>query len=375
MFAVGLFDVPQTGNLSVDVRSEEHTALARKLASAATVLAKNTNNILPLTSAIKKIAVIGDDGDAKPIYSGDGSGHVIASKVVTPLTGIKTRAGSGVSVSYAPSSSVNQAVLNAKSADVAIVFLGTTSSEGVDRPNLSLGLVQTTLVEAVLKAQPRTIVVIHSPGAVLMPWGVNAAAILCAFLPGEVDGNAIADVLFGDVNPSARLPVTFPSSQDQIAVNTVKQYPGINNEAAYSEGLYVGYRWYDANGESPLFPFGHGLSYTTFRYNDLKIQGSLSSGFLISVTITNTGKVVGAEVVQLYIGYPINAYEPPQSLKGFKKIQLNPGQSRTIVFTLVKKDLSIWDVRQDNWTVVSGKFSVYIGASSRDIRVGGSFQV
>jgi len=280
-----------------------------------------------------------------------------------------------VKVTYASSSSVQQAVQNAINADVAIVFVGVTSSEGIDRPNLSLGAVQDNLVTAVIQAQPRTIVVVHSPGAVLMPWAFQAAAVLCAFLPGEVDGSAIADVIFGDVNPSARLPLTFPASETEIPVNTVRQYPGINNEASYSEGLLVGYRWYDANGFAPLFPFGHGLSYTSFKYSNFHIQGTVSSGWLISITLTNSGNRTGAEVAQLYIGYPPSTGEPPQSLRGFKKVSLNPGQSRSIVFTLSKKDVSIWDVVSDDWKVVQGKFSVFVGASSRDIRAGGSFQV
>jgi beta-glucosidase len=315
--------------------------------------------------------VIGDDGNDNPTAVGGGSGHVNTPYIITPLHGIQMRAGSGVDVSYANSGSISNAVNIAKNANVAIVFVACDSSEGSDRPNLSLPGNQDALVEAVAQAQPNTIVVIHSPGAVLMPWANKISSIVAAFLPGQEDGNAIASILFGDVNPSARLPVTFPMTQDQIPVNTPIQYPGINGQTEYSEKLLVGYRWYDAKNVAPLFPFGHGLSYTTFEYSNLTVTGSGRQGS-IRFNVRNSGKVAGSEVPQLYLGYPLSAGEPPKVLRGFQKITLTPGQSQSVSFTLGTRDVSIWDVVKHDWASVSGTFDVLVGASSRDIRLRGT---
>jgi len=319
--------------------------------------------------------VIGDDASANPIFYGEGSGYVVATNVITPLAGIKARVGSSVTVNYASSQSVTNAVKVASTADIAIIFVGVTSSEGSDRTDLSLGASQNALVSAVIQAQPNSIVVVHSPGAVLMPWAGNAEAIICAFLPGEEDGHSIADVLFGDVNPGGKLPVTFPASENQIPVNTIPQYPGINNEAAYSEQLLVGYRWYDVHSYKPLFPFGHGLSYTTFDYRNLQINGALPSGIMVNIEIYNTGKRSGAEVVQLYVRYPTAAHEPTRSLRGFRKVLLHPSESKTVTFKLENKDVSIWDVNINNWSVFHGTFTIDVGSSSRDIRASGTFVV
>jgi len=365
LFAVGIMDNPPTGNLGVNVTSAEHNMLSRALAIEGTVLLKNEKNILPL-SKNAKIAVLGDDGQNNVIVIGGGSGHVIPPYVVTPYAGIKAVVNSAT---YAPTSPLQNAVAAAKAADVAVVFVGVFSSEGSDRPNLSLGNGQDELIAAVAAAQPNTVVVIHSPGAVLVPWINSVPAAIAAFYPGEEAGNAIADVLFGDANPSGKLPITFPLTEDQVPANTTAQYPGINDEGSYSEGLFVGYRWYDRYNQDPAFPFGHGLSYTTFEYSNLQIKGLTISG-----SVQNTGKVAGAEVVQLYIGYPESANEPPKVLRGFKKLRLQPGVSGVFSFTLTEHDLSIWDITTVDWTVIHGTFSVYVGSSSRDIRLKGVFQ-
>jgi beta-glucosidase len=324
---------------------------------------------------VKNIAVLGDDGDIHPIATGGGSGHVIPPYVVTPLKGIAARVGSGVNVTYASTNDVNHAVQLAKAADVAIVFVATESSEGGDRASLSLGDAQDNLVAAVANAQSRTVVVAHNPGAVLMPWANSVAAIVAAFYPGQEDGNAIASVLFGDVNPSGKLPITFPVEQSQIPVNTPEQYPGVNKEGQYSEKLLVGYRWYDAKNVQPLFPFGHGLSYTAFSYSNLKISGNVNSTITVNADVKNSGQVPGAEVAQLYIGFPQSAGEPPKQLKGFRKVLLQPGQTQTLSFLLQAQNLSIWDVTVHNWKLVRGTFGVFVGSSSRDLRLQGSFTV
>jgi len=371
MFAVGLFDNAQTGDLGVDSRSDSHNQLARQLSAASTVLLKNTGNILPIdTSKVKKIAILGDDGSKSVTVAGGGSGGVRSSYVVSPLEGIKDRAGAGVQVTYAPTNPIDEAVKLAQAADLAIVFAGTSSSEGSDRGSLNLGNNQDELIAAVVAAQPRTVVVVHTPGSLVMPWSASVPGILNAWMPGQETGNAIADVLFGDVNPSGRLPVTFPTSQSLIPVNTQKQYPGVNDEADYSEELLMGYRWYDAKNVMPAFPFGHGLSYTTFGYYNLRV-----TGMKVMFDVKNLGSRAGAEVAQLYLGFPASAGEPPQVLRNFQKVQLPAGQTQTITFTLTNADVSIWNVARHNWAVVTGSFGVFVGSSSRDIRLKGTLTV
>ena len=218
-------------------------------------------------------------------------------------------------------------------------------------------------------AQPNTVVVGVAPGPVLMPWAHSAAAVALAFMPGLEYGHAIADVLYGDVNPSGRLSLTMPNKWNEIGF-TPANWPGVNGAANYSERLEVGYRWYDSHKVEPAFPFGHGLSFTTFEYSELKVAGRD-----VSLTVANTGKVVGAEVVQLYVQFPAAAGEPPQQLRAFDKVTIRAGESAPVSFTLTDADLSIWDVDAKAWSLVKGVFGVAVGASSRDLRVKGSLTV
>lgn len=186
-------------------------------------------------------------------------------------------------------------------------------------------------------------------------------------------GNALASILFGDVNPSGKLPLTFPVQESDLPIKTKAQYPGINNQTTYSEKLLVGYRWYDATNTEPLFPFGHGLSYTSFNYSNLQILSS----YQITFDLTNTGKYDGAEVAQLYLQYPESAGEPPRVLRGFKKIFLKQGETQKVEFVGLeeKPDLSIWDVSIGDWKVINGVFKVFVGSSSRDHRLSGDLVV
>jgi len=271
-------------------------------------------------------------------------------------------------VNYAPSNPSSTAAATAKAADLAIVFVASQSSEGSDRASLSLPDGQDDLIAAIVAAQPNTIVIVHGPAPIVMPWASSVSTIVYGFYPGQEDGNSIADVLFGDINPSARLPVTFPVTQAQIPINTPAQYPGINKQANYSEGLLVGYRWYDAMNVAPLFPFGHGLSYTSFDYSNLQISGS--KPIVVSVDIHNNGTIEGAEVPQLYLGFPASAGEPPKVLRRFTKVPVMAGKLLTVTFdALQDQDFSIWDVTLHDWTVVHGTFNLYVGASSKDIRL------
>lgn len=375
LFMVGLMNETQpTGNLSAPVESTAHAQLAQQLAQAGTVLVKNDGNLLPLSvHSINTIAVLGDDGSAQLTVTGGGSGHVIPPYIISPLSAVQQLVGPDVKVLYAPTSPASAAAALAAQADVAIVFVATTSSEGSDRANLSLGAAQDDLVEAVSGAQKNSIVVVHTPGAVEMPWAGGVPAIAVGFMPGQMDGAAIASVLFGESNPSGRLPVTFPVTWPN-AWPTQPQYPGIDNQAQYSEGLLVGYRWYDANNVAPLFPFGHGLSYTNFTYSNLRISPPSSAGvFTFNFSLANTGSYNGAEVPQLYIGYPASAGEPPRVLRSFSNVYLLTGQSTYVSWQLGQSDLSIWNVSSSDWSPIYGTFTAYIGASSRDFRLQSTF--
>jgi len=256
------------------------------------------------------------------------------------------------------------------SADVAIVFMSTSSKEGYDRVNLDFPNDQTNVVNAVIAGQPNTIVVCFHPGAILMPWASKAAAVVNMFMPGLEVGHALADILWGDVNPSGRLPLTMPNKNNEISF-TQAQYPGINGAANYTEKLEVGYRWYDSHKVTPNFPFGHGLSYTSFTYSNLRIDG-----MTVKCNIVNTGNFKGAEVAQLYIGFPSLAGEPPMQLKGFFKTDiLLPGSQVTVTFQLTDRDLSIWDVTLHGWKKLSGDYIINVGASSRDFRLTGKLTI
>jgi len=382
MFAVGIFDKNQTGDFNANVTRPEHYDLSRKLISNSTVLLKNDRQILPINAAnVTTIAVLGDAGDLKPVVSGYGSGQVYPAHIVSALEGIKARLGNNtnINVVYAPTQPIDQAINAAKSADYALVFTGTSSSEGGDRANLSLPDADNSLIKGVAAVNPRTVVVVTSPGHILLPWSDSVPAILASLLPGEQFGHAIADLLFGAVNPCARLPITLPNIENEVGF-TPLQYPGVNLESNYSEGLQIGYRWYDAHQVTPRFPFGHGLSYTTFKYGNVvafphKHAKNGLTGVTVVVNVKNAGPVAGAEVVQLYLGYPPAANEPPKQLRGFEKVYLEAGQVAQVKFDLSNQDISIWDVKTHDWTVVPGAYQIMVGASSRDIRLTGSFQV
>jgi beta-glucosidase len=378
MFQFGIFDNPPTGNLNSTVMSPAHNQFVRDAAVAGTVLLKNGGGLLPLGPSVHSIAVIGSLASVSPASVGGGSASVTLPYNITPLMGITSRAGGGVTVSYAQGdgASVAQAVQLATNSDVAIVCVGQQTSEGSDRVNLSLPNSQDALISAVAAVNSHTIVVMYESSAALMPWANQVAAILMAWYPGQENGNSLAQVLFGDVNPSAKLPVTIPLSSNQVPASTTAQFPGVNGHAVYSEGLEIGYRWYDANQVTPLFPFGFGLSYTIFGYSNLTVGAVSPSGQVqIGFDLTNTGSFPGAEVPQLYLGFPAAAGEPPKLLKGFQKISLSPGQTQHVTFNLDWEDLANWDPVARGWIVTPGTFQAMVGASSRDIRLTAAFTV
>jgi beta-glucosidase len=277
-----------------------------------------------------------------------------------------------------PADLLGQATALAARSDVAIVYANDFESEGGDLANIDLPGTQNEMIRAVAAANPNTIVVLNTGSAVTMPWLGQVKGVFEAWYPGQRAGDAIAALLFGDTNPSGKLPVTFPSSLAQVPAATPAQWPGTNGAVQYSEGLKVGYRWYDANDLTPLFPFGYGLSYTSFRYSRLR----LSSGRLdehgrlqATVDVTNTGKRAGADVVQLYLGAPTATGEPASQLKAFAKVDLAPRQTKTVRLALTAQDASYWNSDAQAWTLGAGTYSVRVGDSSRDLALSATFRV
>src|SRR4051794_3700184 len=504
----GQLDRTSTGSHDAVVTSEEHQDFAEQLSEQGTVLLKNDHGVLPIDDrSAGSVAVIGAAAQTNPIYTGGGSATVVPSGTVTPLDGIRARAGDDVDVTYAagtagtaepplidtavltPASggghgltaeyfsspdlsgtpaitrvdptvhvtgdppglsgtwsarwtgtftptvsglqrfsfngsgimrlyiggklvldSANQlsivavdlpagtpvpirveyvaksgfaglfpvslrlgwsppdpaqlkaAVDAARAADVAVVFVNDIRTEGADLPTLALPGDQDALIEAVAAANPHTVVVLDTGGPVLTPWRDKVAGIFEAWYPGQENGDAIASLLFGDVNPSGKLPVTFPRSDDQGPLTSPERFPGVNDTVRYDEGLLVGYRFYDARGQQPAYQFGHGLSYTTFSYGRLRVLRSFQrGGAIVKVRVANTGEREGAETVQLYVGFPARAGEPPKVLKAFRKVQLDPGTRATVTLTLDRRDLSVWDGHR--WVSPSGRYRLMVGSS------------
>jgi beta-glucosidase len=354
-----------------------NAALALKLGAEGIVLLKNAGGQLPLqTNALHSLAVIGPFA-AHAMTGGGGSSKVNPILTVDPVAGIHQFVGSDVRISEDAGTNVAAAVAAAKAADVAILMLGDRQAEGRDHP-ISLSEDQDALAAAVLAANPHTVVVLKSGGPVLMPWAGQAPAILEAWYPGEEDGAAVAAVLFGAVNPSGKLPITFPKRDEDLPLQTADQYPGVQNTAQYSEELLVGYRWYDAQKIEPLFPFGHGLSYTTFAYSNLKVAPpTRAKNVTVQFDLANTGSRAGAEVVQLYMGLPSlpNVPQPSRQLKGFRRVELEAGKSAHVTFTLDARALSYWDAASHGWKIAPGSYTIWAASSSRDLRLTQTFDV
>jgi len=261
---------------------------------------------------------------------------------------------------------IASAVAAARAASTAVVVVSdNTETEAADRFSLNLPSAQDELISAVAAANPHTVVVVNAGAPVAMPWLSHVAAVVDAWYPGESNGTALASVLYGSTNPSGHLPVTFPENLSQVPASTPQQFPGVNGKVHYSEGINVGYRWYDANNITPMFPFGFGLSYTSFAFSKLHISpGNQATAVKVTARVTNTGKVAGSDVAQLYLGDPPVAGEPPRQLKGFQRVTLNPGQSTKVTFSLNRQDLAYWNTAANNWVVPEGRFQVYVGDSS-----------
>jgi beta-glucosidase len=385
-FACGIIDYPVKKGV-VDVESGFDTA--RRLAEQSTVLLKNSNAVLPLDRAkVHSILIIGAHADTSMI-SGGGSAQVDPPGrpgakwqehiwfPTSPLKAVSAKVP-GASVQFDSGANRESAAELAKKSDVAIVFAHQWTSEGMDLPDLSLPEYQDGLIEKVATANPRTIVVLETGTAVTMPWLDKVSGVVEAWYAGSKGADAVANILFGDVNPSAKLPMTFPRSEEDLPHRQIATPPpgaksvgeGMKTGEAkasfsvhYDEGVKVGYKWYDAENKTVLFPFGYGLSYTAYSYSALKVTPGTEA--TVTFTVKNTGSRAGREIAEVYAALPASAAEPPKRLVGWSKVQLNPGESREVSVTVDLKYLSIFDEAADGWKLVPGEYSFMVGGSSR----------
>ncbi len=358
-----------------------HHRLAREAAGRSIVLLKNDGGVLPL-AAEQSVAVIGAFA-SEPRYQGGGSSHVNPTRLDVPVDEIRA---AGHTVTYAQGFSTDgspvdsaDAITAATEADVAVVFLGLAASqesEGFDRDDIELPAEQIELLTEILAVQPRTVVVLAHGGVLRLGPIAAAPAVLDGALLGQAGGGAIADVLVGVVNPSGRLTETVPVRlQDTPAY---LNFPNENSHIRYGEGIYVGYRWYDARDMEVSYPFGHGLSYTTFEYSDLSVASNgPGEGVDVEVTVTNTGTRAGRDVVQIYTSKPDSRVgRPPRELKGFAVTRdLEPGENESVSVTIDRDDLAYWDTRVDRWIVEPGEYAIHAGASSRDVRLSATVEL
>jgi beta-glucosidase len=392
MFELGQFDDPINSLTPIDFATNGQRI--QDIGEQGSVLLKNDNRALPLKAeALNSVALIGAPtfaGAAKFNSQGPSDAIVVTSPyTVTPEQGLNNALdalGSDATVTYNNASDIAAAAALAARSDVAVVMVGDISREGVDRTSLALpvrdGVNQDALVAAVVAANPNTVVVLKNGGPVLLPWLDSVPAVLEAWYPAQEDGNIVANLLFGIENPSGKLPISFPTQEREAAFATTAQFPGIDPDGAgplpltatYSEGLEMGYRWYDANNVKPTFAFGHGLSYTDFEISKLVVTPKTTDGthkIDVSFFIENTGDVAGAEVGQVYLGLPASADQPPKRLVGFDKVALNPGEKQRVTVTIdpdaSNHPLSVWDEASDKWTTPNGEYTVYVGNSSDNV--------
>lgn len=382
--------------------TDEHALAGRHIAEEGIVLLKNDNAVLPLDlNKTKKILVVGENA-IKAMTVGGGSSSLKARYEVSPLDGIKKRVGSQAEVVYArgyvgdasgnyngvhsgqdltetrsESELIADAVNQAKSADV-VIFIGglnksdNQDSEGHDRKSLGLPYDQDKLISELVKANKNLVVVNVSGNAVAMPWVKEVPSIVQTWYNGTESGTALASILLGDVNPSGKLPFTFPVKLDDVGAHKLDAYPGVNKEADYKEGIFVGYRWVDKEKIKSLFSFGYGLSYTTFEYGKVtadKKEVTRDGKISFTVKVKNTGARDGAEIVQLYISdLKSSLLRPLKELKGFEKVYLKAGEEKEVTMSIDKSALSFFDAAKHEWVAENGDFEALIGASSSDIK-------
>jgi len=381
MFAHGLVDHPVVPG-PIDMAA--HAAVTRSAAEAGAVLLRNEDRILPLSPAVRSIAIIGSHADVG-VLSGGGSSQVypvggnaapgiaptgwpgpVVYYPSSPMAAIRRQAPNA-NVRFASGDDPAEAARLARDSEVAIVFAHQWTSESIDT-SLTLPDRQDALIAAVAAANPRNVVVLETGGPVLMPWLNQVRGVLEVWYPGTAGGEAVANLLFGRVNPSGRLPISFPRDESQLprrAVDGIGNTPQQPIEVNYSEGAAIGYRWYEARGLDPLFPFGHGLSYSEFAYSGL--SATMRGGELnVSFTVRNTGRVAGHAVPQVYVGPEAGGWEAPKRLGAFARVRLAPGAQRRLTLSVDPRLLALF--RDGQWNVASGAYRVMLGASARDVR-------
>lgn len=401
-----IFRTSMSGNKPAGAMcSEAHYAAARQIGGEGIVLLKNDNNVLPIEKAAK-LLVVGENA-LKMMTVGGGSSSLKVQREISPLDGLKELAPAGTVIDYArgyvgdvtgeyngvtsgqdlsesrsAEELIAEAVAKASEADYVIFFGGLNKSAGqdcedADRESLSLPYAQDEVIKALAKANKNLIVVNISGNAVAMPWVKQVPAILQAWFLGSEAGHSIADVIFGETNPSGKLPMTFPVKLEDVGAHALGEYPGVKRADAdvwdekYNEGILVGYRWHDTKKIKPLFPFGYGLSYTTFSYGKPVVdRKTLKAGETMTVTVavTNTGSREGSEIVQLYVtDVKAPVERPAKELKGFRKVSLAPGETKNVTFSVTADELAYFDADAHKWTTHQGKYQLHIASSSADI--------
>ena len=358
-------------------RDKDHE-YAKKVAEETIVLLKNEDGLLPLSEK-EEIAFIGKYA-RQPRFQGGGSSHINSHKVtgawdvVKDWGNITFAEGYGDQEDVTDEALIAEAVEKAGKAKAAVIFAGLPDafeSEGFDRSHMGMPNCQNELINRVAAVQPNTIVVLHNGSPVEMPWADQVKGIVEAYLSGQAVGAAVVDILFGKVNPSAKLPETFPYKLEDNP--SYLYYLGEGDKVEYREGVFVGYRYYDTKKMDVRFPFGYGLSYTTFAYSNLKLSAEQikdTDTLTVSVDVTNTGSMAGKEVVQLYVSdVESTVIRPVKELKGFDKVNLQPGETKTVTFTLGKRAFAYWNTQIHDWHVESGEFRILVGKSSRDIQL------
>jgi beta-glucosidase len=394
MFKINKFGERQEGAYN----TPEHQAIARAIAEEAIVLLKN-DEVLPLKKeAIKKLAVVGANATRKHA-GGGGSSQVKAYYEITPLEGLQNLLGEEVDIEYAPGyeitreessnqALIDEAVQSVRNADAAIFVGGLIhgytdewndnafDAENIDRPDMMLPFGQEKLIQALLEANPNTIIVLVSGGPVDMrAWNERAKAIVQAWYAGMEGGHALAGILFGEVNPSGKLPMTFPKKLEDSPAHSLAQYPDENLLIDHKEDIFVGYRYFDSYEVEPAYAFGHGLSYTSFEYENLTVEKN-EGRVRLKMKLTNTGPIKGAEVVQVYVEDVASSLtRPKKELKAFEKVMLEPGQSTEVSIELEEEAFKYFDDSKMEWVLEPGQFVIHVGSSSRDIRLSGELEL
>ncbi len=384
MFRFGQFERPYNPG---EIDAKGHGAISRKIGSQTAVLLKNEGEMLPLDpKAYGSIVIIGQSEFVDDACNGGGgSSKVTPLYTVPPVEGMQNvlqGLGSDTKVSKVTVakdlSNLEEAKSAATEADMVILMAGLVATEGADLPSPNMLNDQNRMVDELLEINPQTVVVMKDSSPVMMPWISKAKAVLEAWNQGTEDGHVVADLLFGVVNPSGKVPTTYAASEgDLLYADNPERYPGTDEGNGfpvirYSEGLNMGYRWFQSQEIKPLFPFGYGLSYTSFELSGFSVTPSQTDGkspITVNVTVTNTGKVAGAEVVQVYLGIPVKG-QPPKRLVGFQKVYLEPNESREVTITIdpiaTNHPMSVWDYYDHDFVVKPGEYTVYLGTSSED---------